>query len=209
MRRYGWFRREIGMTTLGIFIGIITLFALYLMSIYNGLVVLRNRVKNAFAQIDVQLKRRYDLIPNLVESVKGYMAHEKETLTNVIEARNKAVAARNVAADNTTSGAAIGALGQAEGQLATAMSKFMALAESYPDLKANQNVMMLMEELTGTENKVSFSRQAFNDSITQLNISVEKFPNNLVAGAFGFTVMPQLEVIESDAERKTPKVAFN
>lgn len=197
------------MTTLGIFIGIITLFALYLMSIYNGLVVLRNRVKNAFAQIDVQLKRRYDLIPNLVESVKGYMAHEKETLTNVIEARNKAVAARNVAADNTTSGAAIGALGQAEGQLATAMSKFMALAESYPDLKANQNVMMLMEELTGTENKVSFSRQAFNDSITQLNISVEKFPNNLVAGAFGFTVMPQLEVIESDAERKTPKVAFN
>ena len=209
MRRYGWFRREIGMTTLGIFIGIITLFALYLMSIYNGLVVLRNRVKNAFAQIDVQLKRRYDLIPNLVESVKGYMAHEKETLTNVIEARNKAVAARNVAADNTTSGAAIGALGQAEGQLATAMSKFMALAESYPDLKANQNVMMLMEELTGTENKVSFSRQAFNDSITQLNISVEKFPNHLVAGAFGFTVMPQLEVIESDAERKTPKVAFN
>ena len=197
------------MTTLGIFIGIITLFALYLMSIYNGLVVLRNRVKNSFAQIDVQLKRRYDLIPNLVESVKGYMAHEKETLTNVIEARNKAVAARNVAADNTTSGAAIGALGQAEGQLATAMSKFMALAESYPDLKANQNVMMLMEELTGTENKVSFSRQAFNDSITQLNISVEKFPNNLVAGAFGFTVMPQLEVIESDAERKTPKVAFN
>ena len=197
------------MTTLGIFIGIITLFALYLMSIYNGLVVLRNRVKNAFAQIDVQLKRRYDLIPNLVESVKGYMAHEKETLTNVIEARNKAVAARNVAADNTTSGAAIGALVQAEGQLATAMTKFMALAESYPDLKANQNVMMLMEELTGTENKVSFSRQAFNDSITQLNISVEKFPNNLVAGAFGFTVMPQLEVIESDAERKAPKVAFN
>ena len=195
--------------TLAIIIGSFVLIGLYVMSLYNGLVVLRNQVKNAFAQIDVQLKRRYDLIPNLVESAKGYMAHEKETLTNVIEARNKALAARNVAAENAGSGAAIGALSAAEGQLATAMTKFMALAESYPDLKANQNISSLMEELTSTENKVGFARQAFNDAVTRLNIAVEQFPANLIAGAFGFTTMPQLEAIKSAGEREAPKVAFN
>jgi LemA protein len=137
------------------------------------------------------------------------MTHEKETLTNVIEARNRALAARNVAVENAASGAAIGALGAAEGQLANAMTKFMALAESYPDLKANQNINTLMEELTSTENKVGFSRQAFNDAVTQLNVAVEKFPANVFAGMFGFASMPQLEVIKSDAEREAPKVAFN
>jgi LemA protein len=195
--------------TIAIILGIVVLLSLYVMSMYNGLVVLRNRVKNAFAQIDVQLKRRYDLIPNLVESAKAYMTHERETLTNVIEARNRALAARNVAAENAASGAAIGALGAAEGQLANAMTKFMALAESYPDLKANQNINTLMEELTSTENKVGFSRQAFNDAVTQLNVAVEKFPANVFAGMFGFASMPQLEVIKSDAEREAPKVAFN
>jgi LemA protein len=195
--------------TIAIILGIVVLLSLYVMSMYNGLVVLRNRVKNAFAQIDVQLKRRYDLIPNLVESAKAYMTHEKETLTNVIEARNRALAARNVAVENAASGAAIGALGAAEGQLANAMTKFMALAESYPDLKANQNINTLMEELTSTENKVGFSRQAFNDAVTQLNVAVEKFPANVFAGMFGFASMPQLEVIKADAEREAPKVAFN
>ena len=195
--------------TIGIILGLVVLVGLYVMSTYNGLVVLRNRVKNAFAQIDVQLKRRYDLIPNLVEAAKGYMNHEKETLTAVIEARNKAVAARDVAAQDATSGQAIGALGAAEGQLAGAMNRFFALAESYPDLKANQNITTLMEELTSTENKVGFARQAFNDVVTQLNIAVEQFPASLIANAFGFKTMPQLEVIKAEAEREAPKVAFN
>ncbi len=193
----------------GIIIGVVVLVGLYVMSTYNGLVVLRNRVKNAFSQIDVQLKRRYDLIPNLVEAAKGYMNHEKETLTAVIEARNKAVAARDVAAQDAISGQAIGALSAAEGQLAGAMNKFLALAESYPDLKANQNITTLMEELTSTENKVGFARQAFNDVVTQLNIAVEQFPASLIAKTFEFTAMPQLEVIKADGEREAPKVAFN
>lgn len=195
--------------TTGIIIGVVVLLGLYVMSTYNGLVVLRNRVKNAFSQIDVQLKRRYDLIPNLVEAAKGYMNHEKETLTAVIEARNKALAARDVAAQDATSGQAIGALSAAEGQLVGAMNKFFALAESYPDLKANQNITTLMEELTSTENKVGFARQAFNDVVTQLNIAVEQFPASLIAEKFGFKAMPQLEVIKAEAEREAPKVAFN
>lgn len=195
--------------SLAIIIGVIALLGLYVMNVYNGLVVLRNRVKNAFAQIDVQLKRRYDLIPNLVESAKGYMSHEKETLTAVIEARNKAVTARSIAAQDATSGQAIGALGAAEGQLVGAMNKFFALAESYPDLKANQNIATLMEELTSTENKVGFARQAFNDTVTQLNIAVEQFPASMIAGWFRFTAMPQLEVIKAEVEREAPKVAFN
>jgi LemA protein len=195
--------------TIGIIVGIVVLLALYAMNIYNGLVVLQNRVKNAFAQIDVQLKRRYDLIPNLVESAKGYMAHEKDTLTAVIEARNKALAARDVAAQDATSGQAIGALGAAEGQLVGAMNRFCALAESYPDLKANTNITTLMEELTSTENKVGFARQAFNDVVTALNIAIEQFPASLIASNFGFKTMPQLEVIKTDAEREAPKVAFN
>jgi len=194
--------------TIAIIIGILVVVGLWVMGIYNNLVILRNRVKNGFAQIDVQLKRRYELIPNLVESAKGYMAHEKETLTGVIEARNRALAARNTAAENATSGAAIGALGAAENQLSTVLTRFMALAESYPDLKANQTVNTLMEELSSTENKVSFSRQAFNDAVTAYNSAIESFPANLVAGSFGFTPSTLLESTKNEAEREAPKVSF-
>lgn len=195
--------------TVAIIIGIIFVVGLWLISLYNSLVVLRNRVKNGFAQIDVQLKRRYDLIPNLVESAKGYMTHEKETLTGVIEARNRALAARNSAAENSTSGAAIGALGAAETQLTNAMGRFFALAESYPDLKANTNVSTLMEELSSTENKVGFARQAFNDSVMSYNTAIQSFPANMMAGPFGFSEMPLLESTKSDQEREAPRVAFN
>lgn len=181
----------------------------FCISLYNNLVLLSNRVKNAFAQIDVQLKRRYDLIPNLVESAKGYMAHERETLTGVIEARNQASAARQNAADNTGSGAAIGALSAAESQLSNALTKFFALSESYPDLKANTTVASLMEELSSTENKVGFARQAFNDAVTRFNIAVESFPSNIFAGMFGFSALPLLETIKNEQEREAPKVAFN
>jgi LemA protein len=195
--------------TVAIIIGIIFVVGLWLISLYNSLVVLRNRVKNGFAQIDVQLKRRYDLIPNLVESAKGYMTHEKETLTGVIEARNRALAARNSAAENSTSGAAIGALGAAETQLTNAMGRFFALAESYPDLKANTNVSTLMEELSSTENKVGFARQAFNDSVMSYNTAIQSFPANMMAGPFGFSEMTLLESSKSDQEREAPRVAFN
>jgi LemA protein len=195
--------------TVAIIIGIIFVVGLWLISLYNSLVVLRNRVKNGFAQIDVQLKRRYDLIPNLVESAKGYMTHEKETLTGVIEARNRALAARNSAAENSTSGAAIGALGAAETQLTNAMGRFFALAESYPDLKANTNVSTLMEELSSTENKVGFARQAFNDSVMSYNTAIQSFPANMMAGPFGFSEMTLLESTKSDQEREAPRVAFN
>lgn len=195
--------------TVAIIIGIIFVVGLWLISLYNSLVVLRNRVKNGFAQIDVQLKRRYDLIPNLVESAKGYMTHEKETLTGVIEARNRALAARNSAAENATSGAAIGALGAAETQLTNAMGRFFALAESYPDLKANTNVSTLMEELSSTENKVGFARQAFNDSVMSYNTAIQSFPANMMAGPFGFSEMTLLESTKSDQEREAPRVAFN
>lgn len=181
----------------------------FFISLYNNLVLLSNRVKNAFAQIDVQLKRRYDLIPNLVEAAKGYMAHERETLTNVIEARNQAAAARQTVADNAASGSAIGALSAAESQLSTALTKFFALSESYPDLKANTNIATLMEELSSTENKVGFSRQAFNDAVTRFNIAVETFPSNMFARRVGFMPLPLLETIKNEQEREAPKVAFN
>lgn len=181
----------------------------FCISLYNNLVLLSNRVKNAFAQIDVQLKRRYDLIPNLVEAAKGYMAHERETLTNVIEARNQAATARQTVADNAASGSAIGALSAAESQLSTALTKFFALSESYPDLKANTNIATLMEELSSTENKVGFSRQAFNDAVTRFNIAVETFPSNMFARRVGFMPLPLLETIKNEQEREAPKVAFN
>jgi LemA protein len=179
-----------------------------IIGLYNNLVALRNRVKNAFAQIDVQLKRRYDLIPNLVEAAKGYMSHEKETLSAVIEARNSALSARNTAAQNSTSGSAIGALNTAEVELTAAMGKFFALAESYPDLKANQNVATLMEELSSTENRVGFARQAFNDSVMTYNTAIQSFPANLIAGRFSFQEMTLLEAIKTEQEREAPKVSF-
>jgi LemA protein len=184
------------------------LLALYAMGIYNKLVALRNRFKNAFAQIDVQLKRRYDLIPNLVEVAKGYMKHEKETLEAVIQARNQAASAGEKAAANPGDPTAMKSLGQAEGTLTGALGRLFALTEAYPDLKANENMMSLQEELTSTENKVSFARQAYNDAVTRYNTSREVFPAVVFAGAFGFQEANLFE-IEEPQEREAPKVAFN
>jgi LemA protein len=169
-------------------------------------VVGRNRYKNAFAQIDVQLKRRYDLIPNLVECVKGYMGHERDTLEAVIKARNTALGAGQKAAANPGDPAAMKELGQAEGQLGGALGRLLAISEAYPDLKANTNMLSLQEELTSTENKVGFARQAFNDAVMSFNNARAVFPTVMVAGMFGFTEA-QLFEIEA-AAREAPKVSF-
>jgi len=190
-----------------IFLGIIVLFIFFMVGIYNSLVTLRNRFKNAFAQIDVQLKRRYDLIPNLVETAKGYMKHERETLEAVISARNQAAsAAKSAAADPSDASAMKGLLG-AEGALTGAMGRLFAVMEAYPDLKANQNMMAVQEELTSTENKVSFARQAYNDAVTSYNTAREKFPNVLIATPMGFQAAELFE-IEVAEEREAPKVKF-
>jgi LemA protein len=197
------------MGTVGwIIIAIVVLVLVWVIGIYNGLVTLRNAFKNAFAQIDVQLKRRYDLIPNLVETAKGYMKHERETLEAVIQARNSASAAAKTAGANPGSPAAMQQLGQAEGVLAGVLGKLFALAEAYPDLKANQNMLALQEELTSTENKVAFARQAFNDAVMAYNVRRESFPANLVASPFGFWAAELLQSTESAEERKAPQVKF-
>ena len=175
---------------------------------YNKLVTLRNRFKNAYAQIDVQLKRRYDLIPNLVEVAKGYLKHEHSTLEDVIKARNIALAASQAAAANPADAAAIKSLGSAETGLAGALSRLMVVAEQYPDLKANQNMMQLTEEITSTENKVSFARQSYNDSVMTYNTTRETFPNVVFAGMFGF-LAAELFQIENATEREAPKVSFS
>ncbi|MDR3182242.1 MAG: LemA family protein [Planctomycetaceae bacterium] len=180
---------------------------LWVIGVYNGLVTLRNLYKNAFAQIDVQLKRRYDLIPNLVETVKGYIKHERETLEAVINARNTAYNASNQAAADPGNPQAIQTLGRAEGELTGVLSRLMAVAEAYPDLKANQNMLALQEELTSTENKVSFSRQAYNDAVTRYNTSRETFPSNIIAGMFNFGEAA-LFITENQSERNAPKVSF-
>jgi LemA protein len=172
------------------------------------LVALRNRYKNAFSQIDVQLKRRYDLIPNLVESVKGYMAHERGTLEAVIKARGDAVGAAQRAAAAPGDPAAMRGLSQAEGVLGGALGRLLAVFEQYPDLKANQNVLALQEELTSTENKVAFARQAYNDSVMEYNTKRESFPDTVFAGMFGFQAAELLQATESAEERKAPKVSF-
>jgi LemA protein len=171
-------------------------------------VALRNRFKNAFAQIDVQLKRRYDLIPNLVETVKGYMQHERETLEAVIKARNVAMGAAQAASADPGNPSAMQQLGRAEGALAGVLGRLFALAEAYPDLKANQNMLLLHEELTSTENRVAFSRQAYNDSVMEYNTTRESFPERVFAGAFGFGAAELLQATESPEERRPPKVAF-
>ena len=191
-----------------IVLGIIVALAIWAISIYNGLVALRNRYKNAFSQIDVQLKRRYDLIPNLVETAKGYLKHERETLEAVIKARNQAVTAAQGAAANPGNPAAMASLGQAEGALSGVLGRLFALAESYPDLKANQNMLAIQEELSSTENKVAFARQAFNDSVMEYNTKRESFPDNVFAGMFGFGPAELLNATESAEERKAPKVSF-
>jgi LemA protein len=162
--------------------------------IYNRLINERNRVKNSFAQIDVQLTRRYDLIPNLVEAVKGYMKHERETLENVIKARNAASSSLEAAKADPANAQAIKELGASEGALTSALGRLFALSEAYPDLKANQNMMQFQEELASTENKVAFSRQAFNDSVLQYNNSAQNFPNNVIAGFFSFELASFLEI---------------
>lgn len=187
---------------------IIAVVLFYFVGIYNKLIALRNNYQNAFKQIDVQLKRRYDLIPNLVESTKGYLAHERGTLDEVIKARNNAFLASNAAAANPGNAAAMSSLAQAEGILGGAMGKLMAVVESYPDLKANQTISQLMEEITSTENKVSFARQAYNDVVADYNTNREQFPNNIVANSFNFQAANLLESVENPEERKAPKVSF-
>jgi LemA protein len=197
----------IAVIVLLVFLAVILVLTLFVVGIYNRLVALRNRFKNAFAQIDVQLKRRYDLIPNLVEIAKGYLKHERETLENVIKARNIALAASQAAAANPADAGAVKSLIGAETGLAGALSRLMVVAEQYPDLKANQNMMQLSEELTSTENKVSFARQAYNDSVMTYNTTRETFPNVVFAGMFGFAAA-QLFQIENAAERQAPQVKF-
>jgi LemA protein len=197
----------IGLIFLGVCVLLVVFMALWVMGIYNGLVTLRNRFKNAFAQIDVQLKRRYDLIPNLVETAKGYLSHERETLEAVIAARNGAASAGQAAASDPSNPDAIKQLMGAETALTGAMGKFFALSEAYPDLKANQNMMQLTEELTSTENKVSFARQAYNDSVMTYNTKREVFPAVLFSGVLGFREA-QLFEITDEREREAVKVSF-
>jgi LemA protein len=191
-----------------IVLAVVVAIVLFAIAVYNRLVVLRNRFKNAFAQIDVQLKRRYDLIPNLVEAVKGYIQHERGTLEAVTKARGDAVTAAGRAAAAPGDPAAMQGLAQAEGVLGGALGRLLAVFEAYPDLKANQNVMALQEELASTENKVAFSRQAFNDSVMEYNVKRESFPDNIFAGTFGFGAAELLQATESAEERKAPKVKF-
>jgi LemA protein len=187
---------------------VIGLVVIWAISIYNNLVNLRNRVGNAFSQIDVQLTRRYDLIPNLIEAVKGYMEHEKSTLEAVVNARNAAVSGLRNAAANPTDPDAIQALAAAEATLGGTLGRLFALVESYPDLKASENMLQFQEELTTTENKVAFARQAFNDAVMHFNNARENFPGNLVAGQFGFRRAEFLD-IEDEAKREVPQVSFS
>ena len=189
-------------------LGVVVAVAIWAIAIYNGLVALRNRFKNSFAQIDVQLKRRYDLIPNLVEAAKGYLTHERETLESVIAARGAAMGAAQKAAAAPGDAAAMQGLAAAEGALGGALGRLMAVFEAYPDLKANQNILQVQEELTSTENKIAFARQAYNDSVMEYNTKRESFPDTIFAGMFGFTAATLLESTESAEERKVPKVSF-
>lgn len=195
------------MTSFLIFLAIVGALIVYAIAIYNKLVNLRNRVKNSFAQIDVQLTRRYDLIPNLVEAVKGYMKHERETLDAVIRARNSAVSTLDAAKADPANAELVKKLGAAEGVLGSALGRLFALSEAYPDLKANQNMMQFQEELASTENKVAFARQAFNDSVMTYNNAVQNVPNNIIAGMFNFEPAAFLE-IDSVEKRDVPEVAF-
>ena len=193
---------------LGVLVLLVIIVAVFVIGIYNKLVTMRNRYKNAYAQIDVQLKRRYDLIPNLVETAKGYMAHERGTLEAVTAARNIAYAASKAAAANPGDAAAMKNLTVAESGLGGTLSRLMMVSEQYPDLKANQNMMQLTEELTSTENKISFARQAYNDSVMTYNTDREVFPSNLIAGMFNFATA-ELFVVDKPEQKDAPKVSFS
>jgi LemA protein len=195
------------MIALLVILAVVVVLGMVIAGIYNKLVMLRNRYKNAFAQIDVQLKRRYDLIPNLVETAKGYMAHERKTLEAVIKARNIAASAAETAAANPANAGAMKGLLGAESALTGALGRLLVTVERYPDLKANQHMSQLMEELTSTENKIAFARQAYNDAVTRYNTTRETFPNVLIANPFGFTEAVLFEV-ESESEREAPNVSF-
>jgi LemA protein len=186
---------------------VLVVVAIFFVGLYNRLVAARNAFKNAFAQIDVQLTRRYDLIPNLVETAKGYLKHERETLEAVISARNTAVAGLKAAAADPGNAAAVATLSGAEGALSGALGRLFALAEAYPDLKANQNMMQLSEELTSTENKVAFARQAYNDAVMSYNNQREMFPGSIVANSFAFQPAQLLDIAKPEA-REAPKVSF-
>ena len=190
-----------------ILLAVVVLLALWAIGVYNGLIGARNGYKNAFAQIEVQLTRRHDLIPNLVETAKGYLKHERETLEAVISARNQAVTAQQAAAANPGDPAAMQQLGGAENALTQTLGRLFALSEAYPDLKANQNMMQVSEELTSTENKVAFARQGYNDSVMGYNNRREMFPGSLVAGMFGFQPASLLE-IDNPAKREAVQVKF-
>lgn len=197
------------MFSLMILLGIVIVLALWAVGLYNGLVTARNRYKNAFAQIDVQLQRRFDLIPNLVETAKGYLRHERETLEAVIAARSAAMNGLALAHANPGDPEAMAALAAGQGALNGALGRLMAVAEAYPDLKANQNMMQVSEELTSTENKVAFARQAYNDAVMAYNNKREVFPSNIVAGMFGFQPAALLEIPAEKAEvREAPRVQF-
>ncbi|MBO4448937.1 MAG: LemA family protein [Kiritimatiellae bacterium] len=189
-------------------LGLVVLLALWVIGLYNALVVLKNRFKNAFAQIDVQLRRRYDLIPNLVETAKGYLSHERETLTAVIEARNQAAGAAKALAAAPGDPAAVKAFSVAESGLAGVLSRLMAVVERYPDLKADRQMARVSEELTSTENRIAFARQAYNDSVTEYNTKRELFPTSVAAGMFNFAPAALLEATASEAQREAPQVKF-
>jgi LemA protein len=191
-----------------VILAVLAAIVFWAISAYNQLVALRNRFRNAYAQIDVQLKRRYDLIPNLVEVAKAYLKHERETLEAVIRARNSALGASQAVAANPGNAAAMQGLASAEGVLQGALGRLFALAESYPDLQSNQNMMQLSEELTGTENKVAFARQAFNDAVMAYNTATEQFPGSMLAGVFRFETAQLLQATESADERKPIRVQF-
>ncbi len=191
-----------------IFFGIIIAVIIYIIAVYNRLIALKNRFMNGFAQIDVQLQRRHDLIPNLVETAKGYMSHEKETLTQVIEARNQAVSAKQAAAAHPDDASAVTQLGKAESLLSGSLANFFALSENYPDLKANDTMAQLMEELSSTENRIGFARQAFNDAVMNYNTYREQFPQNFIGGLFGSFSEAKLLQIENEQARKAVNVSF-
>ena len=196
------------MIVLIVILGLIFLAIVVGIGVYNALISRRNQFKNAFAQIDVQLKRRYDLIPNLVETAKGYIAHERETLEAVVRARSVAVDASNRAAAKPGGQAEMRGLAEAETGLAGALGRLFAVAEAYPNLKANETMLALMEELRSTENRIAFSRQAYNDAVMNYNVSRETFPNNVIAGMFNFGPAEQLQSTEKPEERQAPKVQF-